>query len=333
MLRVAIVDGNRRVEEYRALLPRLPVLKIAAIVDADESRARSAASALGAEVSARSISDLLKRYDRCVDAVLVHAMIDSRCAIVCRAAEAGLHAIVDSPMARTVEEADAMLASCTSAGVVLMVGESRRFGPAQQHIQNKLASGCLGTPGLVRIHNWNAVCDETGEQPAHDSTAALFPQLIREIDLACWLFNCMPTTVYAIRPSMPGSESRHYIQIHAGFPGGGMALIDCSLGGESNSNPYYSLSVIGSAGAAHADDHHNAQLWFHDGTTTALMAGHEPQLLLPMLHEFVDAIRAHRQPMSSGHDGRRALAVAHAVFNSLAAERATSLAGVPHELR
>ena len=53
---------------------------------------------------------------------------------------------------------------------------------------------------------------------------------------------------------------------------------------------YFSLSLIGSAGAAYADDHHNTQLLYAGGHAAALKTGESEFEELAQLQEFVNAI-------------------------------------------
>jgi predicted dehydrogenase len=127
-----------------------------------------------------------------------------------------------------------------------------RFQPSVWQIKQKLDDGKLGEQGLLRIHRW---------QP---SASSLQPTsaLECELDLAVWLMGDLPAEVYAVQ--RPG-----YLQTHLGFVSHAMALIDIDTA-VSEGNAYYSLSLIGSTGAAYADDHHNMNLLLVDGGPKAL---------------------------------------------------------------
>ena len=66
------------------------------------------------------------------------------------ALDAGLHVLVEKPIARTLEEADGMLAAARGAGRVLMVAENFRFMPAFRHVAALLDAGRLGA--LREVH-------------------------------------------------------------------------------------------------------------------------------------------------------------------------------------
>ena len=54
--------------------------------------------------------------------------------------------------------------------------------------------------------------------------------LSADIDLAIWLFGGLPTEVYATgrRVSHGGIDQPDYVQVHLGFEGDGMSVIDYS---------------------------------------------------------------------------------------------------------
>src|SRR5262249_1046053 len=90
---------------------------------------------------------------------------------------------------------------------------------------------------------------------------------------------------------------------------------------------YFSLSLIGSSGAAYADDHHNAQLLYGGGHPAALRTGQGDAGLLGQLRAFVAAVEEGRDPPGTGADGVRALRVAEAAGLSQAGGRALRRAG------
>jgi predicted dehydrogenase len=68
------------------------------------------------------------------------------------AAQAGKHILCEKPLARTAEEAKAMLDAVEQAGVKHMVAFNYRFVPAVRQIRNIIDSGALG-----QIYHWRAV--------------------------------------------------------------------------------------------------------------------------------------------------------------------------------
>ena len=232
--------------------------------------------------------------------------------------KSGKHVLVASPLSPSAQTAEDVINACRSANVRLMVSHSLRFMPSQQEVKAALTDGKLGEPGLLRMHRWTESTDQS------DADGIMMGQTVDGIDLAIWLFDGMPTEVYAVsRPS--------YVQVHLGCAGGGMALIDDARtlpsGGE-----YFSLSLIGSTGAAYADDHHNRNLLFRGGDPSAIETDQGLLHLTAQLQEFAAAIEEQREPAANGADSQAALQVAEAAVASLQSRQALRLIGGTYEL-
>jgi UDP-N-acetyl-2-amino-2-deoxyglucuronate dehydrogenase len=300
MLRLALI-GCRDAARYVPVGPRLRGGRFTAVVDEDAQLARDVAQALNANLGAASFDSLLAEHADEFDALIVHLPDRFRAPLCQQAAAAGKHLLVDWPLALAPSRAGEIIAACAQAGVRLMVGQESRFLPSVQTVKASLDSGKLGEPGLLRIHRWTP--RPAGTEPARPLT--------REIDLACWFFGGWPNAVFADQQTPgAGTEWPDYAQLHLGFPGGAMALID-----HAQSLPpgdgYFSLSLIGSSGAAYADDHHNRQLLFQGGPPAAILT-QEGAGLLAMLREFIAAVDQKRPPLVGGGDYLRASEIAGA---------------------
>ncbi len=312
MVRLALI-GCDAAADYAAALPRTHGVQFTATVDPDADKARTAAESLGAATPSPSLHDLLANNDIAIDAVLIHS--DDKATLAHLAASAGKHVFVAGSIGGSVVEANEVIAVCESTGVTLMVGHATRYLPSQQTVKNAIVSGNLGELGLVRIHHWEAA----------DDYQNAIRHVTSEIDLANWLFESLPSEVYAV------GHGDDYVQVHLGFPGGGMALIDYSAT-LPDGGGYFSLSVIGSTGAATADDHHNMNLVYRGGDPTALNRGQGTSHIQMQLQEFVDSIEQHRAPATTGSDGRNALLVAEAASESIHSGRTARLKGGSYEL-
>jgi predicted dehydrogenase len=227
---------------------------------------------------------------RGTDAVILGAASGDREQLCRRAASARKHVLTPGPLAGSAVDARALVAAC--AGVRLMVAGTARFTPALRTIKESLDSRKLGALALVRIHRWRPRSNQATE-------------VWQDLDLACWLFGAQPDFVYAA-----GNDD--CMQIHLGFAGGGMALIDFASSlppGDS----YFSISAIGSSGAAYADDHHDMQLLFAGERPHALRTGQCDLSVLAELQEFVNCVLENREPSVTGADGVRVLEVAEVV--------------------
>ena len=309
MVRLALI-GCDTTSDYMAVLPRVRNAEIVATVDDDGDKARMAAEILGAQ-SLASIDKALATDH--IDAILVHARDGG--SVARQAANSGKHVFVAGIPGSSVAQVDEVMSACEAAGVKLMVGLSTRYLPSQQTVKNAITSGDLGELGLVRIHRWEA----------GTNGADAIRHVTSEIDIANWLFEALPSEVYAT------GRSDDYLQVHLGFPSGGMALIDYASS-LPDGGGYFSLSVIGSTGAATADDHHNMNLIYRGGKPLAVTGGQGISHVRAQLQEFVDAIEEQRSPATSGIDGRNALLVADAAEKSIASGRSFKLEGGAYDV-
>lgn len=314
MLRLAHLGEGQFADAYALLLPRLTNAKMVAVVDADSERAQRLTQRFNCSITTTTLGKLLADHANDVDAILIHGNVASRTTLCLRALEAGKHVLVDLPFLDAKDSVQTLLASAQLSDAKLMIGQETRYLPAIQTVRESLDSGSLGIPGLIRLHRWEATTERDW----------LKHQLIRDLDLVTWLFNHSPTDIYA-----RGDET-NYLQIHLGFSEGGMALIDVSSaippGGD-----YFSLSVIGSTGAAYADDHHNAQLLFRGGDPSALITGQGHTHVLAQLREFIAAIEENREPSMSLIDGIRPHLIAEGVTQSLMSGAAVQWKGDRYE--
>jgi predicted dehydrogenase len=65
-----------------------------------------------------------------VDAVSLAVPTESHSSIACGLLEAGIHVLVEKPIARTLAEADQMIEAAQKSGAMLQVGHLERFNPA-----------------------------------------------------------------------------------------------------------------------------------------------------------------------------------------------------------
>jgi predicted dehydrogenase len=98
---------------------------LVAVVDADAARAREVAAELGCAAE----SDF-RRLLPGLDVACVAVPTDRHHEVVGGCLDAGVHVLVEKPLARSVAEADDLLARAARKGLVLQVGHLERFNPA-----------------------------------------------------------------------------------------------------------------------------------------------------------------------------------------------------------
>ncbi|MFN0198846.1 MAG: Gfo/Idh/MocA family protein [Planctomycetaceae bacterium] len=341
-VRVAFIGDSAVAEIYARHLSRLKNSIFTAFASPDVEQGRHAAESLHASRFCQGSGiDLLNDHADEFDAVAIHAPIHQRKGLAELAIRRGKHLYISAPISFDEHETNEIIELAKGANVSLTIGHVERFLPAIQTVKQVLDAGKLGTPGLLRIHRWNTA-GVTNETTASDEMIATETNAIRralpDLDLARWFFGTLPTEMYVLGAATPLSpeDSFDYIQLHLGFPNGGMALIDNtrSLRGANN---YYSLSVIGASGAAYADDHHNQQLLFHgDSPPTALLTGQGDLHHIKAFAEFLSRIPGTSPKPAAPMDEQAELDVIKIVSAaelSFSKKRSVQLVGDQYELR
>ena len=130
-----------------------PGLKLAAVFDPNESRARQTAEKFGV---ANWFADQATFLRSGLDAVVVTSSASAHPTNVLAAAEEGLHVLCEKPLALNDADAEAMIAAMDRAGRMLLVGFVYRFSPVAQQIYKWVQEGVVGDVRSLRlIYVWN----------------------------------------------------------------------------------------------------------------------------------------------------------------------------------
>lgn len=148
MLRVGMIGAGIISKAHADALARNPRATLAAVVDLDADRASEVAAPFGAAVYTDYRHMLA---DGAADAVIINLphFLHVSCAVDCAAA--GLHLLVEKPMANTTEECDAMMQAADAAGVVLQIAHVQRYFPQNRAAQRLIDAGEIGD--LLMVHD------------------------------------------------------------------------------------------------------------------------------------------------------------------------------------
>lgn len=224
-LRVGVVGCGAVTELYHlpALLDADDVV-LTAFVDPDLARARRLAErAPGAEALTGG-DDLAGR----VDAVLLATPNALHARLGVPLLEAGVHVLVEKPMARTAAECDALLAAADAGGAVLAVGHDFRHFPVAQLAHGLLSAGALGAVRRVDVRQ------SAGGRWPYASPAALSPESgggvlldfgVHLLDLLLWWLGDLEA-VAARDDARGGIETECELQLRLG--NGAPVLVELS---------------------------------------------------------------------------------------------------------
>ncbi|MCP4201376.1 MAG: Gfo/Idh/MocA family oxidoreductase [bacterium] len=139
-LRIGVVGTGALGRHHVRILSELETAELVGAFDIERSKAEAVCGEFGAEV----FGDL-DSLAAAADAVVVAAPTRDHAEIGCRLLEGGLHVMVEKPITRTLEEADALIAAAGDR--VLAVGHVEFYNPA---VQALLGIGL--PPGFAEVH-------------------------------------------------------------------------------------------------------------------------------------------------------------------------------------
>lgn len=138
-LRVAVVGYGYWGSKHVRVLCGTPGVSVT-VVDQNTDRLAEALANFPALSIATSLADIIDQ----VDAVVVATPPEYHAPIALRALRAGLHALVEKPLATTGEDALAMVRAAEANNACLMVGHTFEYNAAVWKLKEIIASGELG---------------------------------------------------------------------------------------------------------------------------------------------------------------------------------------------
>jgi predicted dehydrogenase len=228
-------------------------------------------------------------------------------------------------MCNTVAEADQMIEACQAAGVILMVGFTERYATPYQDAKRRIEAGEIGQPkmilarrchprSIVRSRDW-LNDSETGGVLNYAGT--------HNIDLICWLMGEPVDRVYSEmgRLVLEDREFTDCAVMTFRFASGQIATLY-----ESFAYPWpyphgvdRSIEVLGTSGVIRVDMMRQPLESISEaGTATGDAVTWPPEgdglggAIRAEVAHFVQCVRTGTPPLSTGEDGRRAIALAQA---------------------
>jgi predicted dehydrogenase len=197
MLKLAIV-GCGAISELIHLptLAELPDVEVVGLVDTNLERARELAASHDVAWTASNHREAIDRADAVLLAVPHHLHEPMTVELL----HAGLHVLVEKPMALSVAECDRMIDSAAKAGCVLAVGLVRRFFAANRLVAATVHGSLLGPARSFELLEGGLYRWPMRSSFALDRSQAgggvLATLGIHALDLLCWWFGRVDTFTY-----------------------------------------------------------------------------------------------------------------------------------------
>jgi predicted dehydrogenase len=184
MLRVGIIGAGLMGTLHAAGWAKTPASLTAIYANVPE-KVRQLAHEYGTQAadSLEALIDAVDIVDICTPTHLHYEM-------VLKAAAAGKHIVCEKPLARTVEQAEQMIAVCREAAVKLLVAHVVRFFPEYAQAKAIVDRGEIGRVGVVRLRRVSALPTWSEDNWLMDegkSGGMLLDLMVHDFDYARWV--------------------------------------------------------------------------------------------------------------------------------------------------
>ena len=305
-MRVAVVGVGHLGKHHARILASLPDVELVAVADTNRARADEIAAANNTR-AAYTATELIGD----VDAVSIAVPTEQHLAVALPFLNAGVAVLVEKPMARSLEEADTMIAAAANAGVALAVGHTERFNPAVE-----AARPLLRDPRFIEVHRLGTFPERSLD------IDVVFDLMIHDLDV---VLSLVPSDVESIEavgvPVLTGRVDIANARLR--FKNGCIANLTASRISRDRVRKIRFFQP-----AAYVSIDYGAQkvemyrLVKGTGPMPSIDGGEMPvtneEPLKRELLDFVEAVATGRAPLVDGVQGRRALALAAAITSRMA---------------
>lgn len=300
-LRAGVVGVGAMGRMHAAKYASLPGVELTAVADLIAERAAGVAARHGTRGCA-TLEELLPH----VDVVSIAVPTAAHYAVARACLDAGVHVLVEKPIAGTVAEGDDLVATAQARGLCLAVGHLERFNPAYVGLAQEVAQ-----PVFVQAERLARF------QPRGTDVDVVLDLMIHDIDLVLALMGSPVAAVSACGFRVMTGKidiANAYLE----FENGGVASLSAS---RISREPVRKLRAFGNEVYASADLHAGRLRVERAGTLgqPSLQDADQADALGAEIAAFVAGVRGVSHRYVSGREAREALVLALRVNEAIAA--------------
>jgi predicted dehydrogenase len=291
--------GQFHAEKYAASAQA----ELVGVVDTDSGRGRQIAGKLNTEWY-ENPSQLIGR----VDAVSIVVPTAFHHQVALEFLRRGIHVLLEKPITVTLDQADDLITAAEQAKVVLQIGHIERFNPAVTSFRPLLKSPRYITaeraaPFTVRctdvnvvldlmIHDLDIVCDLAGSEPMEISGAGA-SIITNETDIASARIVFHSGCVADVAASRVSDEKKRLLRVFDGD-----AVYTCDFQSQK--------TIVERPGGKISPE-----------LVPTTLSSDRRDTLNEEIHAFLHSVQTGARPLVSGVEGRRALALARLITDSI----------------
>lgn len=329
-VRLAVVGVGHLGSIHARLASRADEIELVAVVDPDPTQCGKVA----AETNARPVPDYRSLIGE-IDAAVIATPTSTHTAVASELLRAGIHCLVEKPIAPTSVEADQLVKTARRSQTVLQVGHVERFNPALSAVRS-----CLSDPKYIEARR------HSGFPFRSTDVGVVLDLMIHDIDVVLSLVRAPVVRVDALGAAVL-SQHEDLVSARLQFASGAIAHLTAS---RVSYQPERTMQVFTARRFATVDfatreatliepgeevlrrevDFTHASNVDADVLRDRLFTDYLVKKSLPVAEtnaieqeqrDFAQAIATGRQPEVSGVDGRDAVAVAEQILEQVAAHQ------------
>ena len=325
-VRIGVVGLGRLGQQHADnIVNKIRNAKLSAVCSVQENELYHAKKEWGVDQCNTDYDEMIEQVD--LDAVAIISPSNLHCEQVISALKKGLHVFCEKPLG--ISKAECLKvekAVSQQPKLVFMLGFMRRYDPSYVYAKNKIESGYIGRPILFRGYSVDPESAINGaiKYAAH-SAGQFLDMAIHDIDLARWLLQSEPKSIYAIGGCYAHQEFAKYedgdnVSALMQFENESMAFL---LAGRTAPHGYnVETEIIGTRGHIRIGSVPQKNLVeLIDATgirkeCTYSFSERFHEAFVNEMQEFIDCIRKDRKPSVSAHDGTRSTIIAELATQS-----------------
>jgi len=309
-------------------LKKTPETEVVAVADKDKRRAEEVANRFKIPQQYTDHRQMIDKAD--IDALFVCTPTKYHATATLYALEHDLNVFCEKPMCLTLEEADKIVKHVEDSNLKLMVGYNLRFTNLFQKVKGMVSKGELGE--LIQVEcsfcvpgpkKWPAVTDFY--QQRNLGGGALFDSGSHGIDLLRWVVDEITEVSAKISTRNPKTDVDDAASLLLRFSNGAIGVLNASW---TSPWPVVKVELYGSKGVIFASFpenilskggtislHKHRGIAFKEGMIKMEVKETSTMYKRETLH-FLNCIHSGSNPLVSAFDGRAAVAVTLAAYES-----------------
>jgi len=282
----------------------MPGVDLVAVVDTNRARAGEIAAAN----HTTPLGDARELAGK-VDAVTIAVPTEIHRDIALPFLSAGVAVLVEKPMARSLAEADDMIAAAAKAGATLAVGHTERFNPAVA-----VAQPLVANPRFIEVHRLGVFPERSLD------IDVVFDLMIHDLDVVLSLVDSEVDSIDAVGvPVLTGRVDIANARVR--FKNGCLANLTASRISRDRVRKIRFFQPSAYLSIDYAAQKIEMYKLVTGAGLPSIQGGDIPVVqeepLVRELADFVDAVTSARPPRVTGEQGRRALALAQQITDKI----------------